>query len=207
MISKDRQTEDRIFEAATEVFLEKGMDGARMQDIADRAGINKSLLNYYYRSKDRLFGAVFEMIGAKMLEKFSPVFDKNLSTEEKIRFFFKEHISFLQHNPRLPLFLLNEINRDPERLRKFINNLDLEKLFSEFRDQTLNQEGSNDLPRETLVQLITSIIAMSVFPFAAKGILEAVLGKLGISFDEYLETRKEFAAGFVIGALENMKNK
>ena len=92
MTEQDNQTEDRIFEAATEVFIEKGLDGSRMQDIADRAGINKSLLHYYYRSKDKLFNTVFEMIAMKMLKKFAPVFEGNLTFEEKIRFFFREHI-------------------------------------------------------------------------------------------------------------------
>ena len=92
MADNDKQTEEKIFEAATEVFVEKGMDGTRMQHIADRAGINKSLLHYYYRTKDRLFEAVFEKIADQMLRKFAPVFDENLSLEEKIRFFYRDTI-------------------------------------------------------------------------------------------------------------------
>ena len=107
MIENDKLTEEKIFEAATEVFIEKGMDGARMQDIATHAGINKALLHYYFRTKDQLFNVVFEMISRKILKKFAPVFDKNLTLEEKIRFFFREHITFLQKNPKLPAFLLN----------------------------------------------------------------------------------------------------
>ena len=87
MAEADIQTEDKIFEAATEVFVSKGMDGARMQDIADHAGINKALLHYYYRTKDHLFNAVFEKIAGQMFKKFAPVFDENLTLEEKIRFF------------------------------------------------------------------------------------------------------------------------
>ncbi|NLD63084.1 MAG: helix-turn-helix transcriptional regulator, partial [Bacteroidales bacterium] len=65
----DRQTRDRIFRAATQVFEEKGYSGARMQEIADRAGINKALLHYYFRSKDQLFMAVFQVLLKKMFEK------------------------------------------------------------------------------------------------------------------------------------------
>ena len=68
MTENDKQTEEKIFEAATDVFIEKGMDGARMQDIADHAGINKALLHYYYRTKDRLFNAVFEKIRTDVQE-------------------------------------------------------------------------------------------------------------------------------------------
>jgi TetR/AcrR family transcriptional regulator len=65
MTENDKQTEDKIFEAATEVFVDRGMDGARMQDIASYAGINKALLHYYFRTKDQLFNAVFETLAKK----------------------------------------------------------------------------------------------------------------------------------------------
>jgi len=54
------KTEEQIFAAAMEVFFEKGYYGARMQDISDKAGINKALLHYYYRSKDKMFESVFK---------------------------------------------------------------------------------------------------------------------------------------------------
>ena len=126
MTENEKLTEEKIFEAATEVFVEKGMDGARMQDIANQAGINKALLHYYYRTKEKLFTAVFEMIARKIFKKFAPVFDENLSLEDKIRFFFKEHITFLQENPRLPGFILNEVNRHPERIKKLLASIDFE---------------------------------------------------------------------------------
>jgi TetR/AcrR family transcriptional regulator len=128
MTDIEKQTEDKIFEAATDVFVEKGMDGARMQDIATQAGINKALLHYYFRTKDQLFSAVFEMIVRKVMKKFAPIFDENVTLEEKIRFFYREHISFLQENPRLPAFIINEINRNPARLKKFIKKTEIENL-------------------------------------------------------------------------------
>jgi AcrR family transcriptional regulator len=67
MTNPDKQTEDKIFNAATLVFEEKGMDGARMQDIADKAGINKALLHYYFRTKDRLFEVVFQKLYLKVI--------------------------------------------------------------------------------------------------------------------------------------------
>jgi AcrR family transcriptional regulator len=207
MTESDKQTEEKIFESATEVFVEKGMDGARMQDIANHAGINKALLHYYYRSKDRLFDAVFEKITGKVFSKFAPVLDRNLTLEEKIRFFFKEHITFLQQNPRLPLFLLNEIYRNPERVKRLIRNIDIEKLWNMLADQHKEELARYKITKESIPQLMTSIASMSVFPFAARGILEGVFDKLGIDFDSFLEERKTFAAEFVIKAIkENPKS-
>jgi len=203
MTESDKQTEERIFDAATDVFTKKGMDGARMQDIANQAGINKSLLHYYYRSKDRLFDAVFEKIAGKMFSKFAPVFDENLTLEDKIRFFFREHISFLQKNPRLPAFLLNEINRNPSRIKRVIRNIDIDKLWTTIANQHKEELERYNITKESIPQLMTTIAAISVFPFAAKGIFEAIFEKLGIDFDTYLEERKKFAAEFVIKALKN----
>ena len=201
MTENDKQTEEKIFEAATDVFVEKGMDGARMQDIANHAGINKALLHYYYRTKDHLFNAVFEKIAGQIFKKFAPVLDENLSLEEKIRFFFREHIGFLQRNPRLPSFLLNELNRNPERIKKLIQSIDINKLWATLEKQHKEELVKYNITRETIPQLMTSIAALSVFPFAAKAIISGILEKLGYDFDEYLEVRKKYAADFVIKAI------
>ena len=202
MTENDKQTEEKIFEAATDVFIEKGMDGARMQDIADHAGINKALLHYYYRTKDRLFNAVFEKIAGQMFKKFAPVFDENISLEEKIRFFFKEHITFLQKNPRLPGFLLNEINHNPARIKKLIQQIDVNKLWMTLEAQHKDELKKYNITRETMPQLMSSIAAISVFPFAARGILEGIFEKMNINFNDYMEERKGYAADFVIKAIK-----
>ena len=204
MTEKDKQTEEKIFEAATEVFIEKGLDGSRMQDIADRAGMNKSLLHYYYRSKDRLFNAVFEMIAMQMMKKFAPVFDENTSLEDKIRFFFRQHISFLQKNPRLPAFLLNEINRNPARIKKFLANVNIESIWSMLYAQHKEEFDRYNITRDSIPQIMTTLVAISVFPFAAKKLIEGIFEKIGLDFNDYLEERKTFAADFVISALKNI---
>lgn len=202
MTENDKLTEDKIFEAATEVFVEKGMDGARMQEIAEHAGINKALLHYYYRTKDHLFNAVFEKIAGQMFKKFAPVFDENISLEDKIRFFFREHITFLQKNPRLPAFILNEVYRNPARIRKILRNVDVKSLWETLERQHREELKKYNITEETMPQLMTSIAALSVFPFAARGILEGLFDSIGINFDDYIEERKTYAAEFVINAIK-----
>ena len=201
MSENDKLTEEKIFEAATDVFVEKGMDGARMQDIADKAGINKALLHYYFRTKDKLFNAVFEMIAKKIFKKFSPVLDKSLSLEQKIRFFYNEHIRFLQENPRLPGFLLNEINRNPARIIKVLNNFDIDLLWLNLYEQHKEDLDKYNITQASLPQLMISIASLSVFPFAARGIVEVMLGKMNIDFNDFMEERKVFATDFVIKAI------
>ncbi|HRZ41338.1 MAG TPA: TetR/AcrR family transcriptional regulator [Bacteroidales bacterium] len=206
MTEHDKLTEEKIFESATEVFLDKGMDGARMQDIANHAGINKALLHYYYRTKDRLFDMVFEKIAGLMFKKFAPVFDETLTLDDKIRFFFREHITFLQKNPRLPLFILNELNRNPARMRRLLENIPVKTLWEKLEDQHPEEIKAMNLTREKIPQLMTTIASMSVFPFAARSVIGAIMEKAGYDFDRYIEERKDYAAEFVIAALKNPKD-
>lgn len=206
MTERDKLTEDKIFESATDVFLDKGMDGARMQDIANHAGINKALLHYYYRTKDRLFDAVFEKIAGMMFKKFAPVFDGNLSLENKIRFFLREHITFLQKNPRLPLFIMNELNRNPARLKRILDHFNVQKLWMILEKQHPEELQTLGINRNQIPQLMTTIASMSVFPFAARGIIGSIMEKAGYDFDLYIEERKTFAADFIIAALKNLKD-
>jgi TetR/AcrR family transcriptional regulator len=201
MTENDKLTEEKIFDAATDVFIDKGMDGARMQDIASYAGINKALLHYYFRTKDQLFNAVFEMTAKKILKKFAPVFDENLSLDEKIRFFFREHITFLQENPKLPAFVLNEINRNPARIKKLLKNIDFEILWIKIYVQHKEELENYNITEDTLPQVMISIAAISVFPFAARGIIEGILEKACLDFNKFIEERKSFAPEFVIKAI------
>jgi TetR/AcrR family transcriptional regulator len=201
MTENDKQTEEKIFEAATDVFVEKGMDGARMQDIATHAGINKALLHYYFRTKDQLFSKVFEKIAGRMFSKFAPVFDEKIPLEEKIRFFFNAHISFMKDNPRLPGFILNEINRNPARIKKLLSTIEFGKVWTILCEQHKDELHKYNITQENLPQIMTTIASMSVFPFAARGILEGIFQNMGVDFDKYIEERKVFAAEFVIKAI------
>ncbi|MFA5820277.1 MAG: TetR/AcrR family transcriptional regulator [Bacteroidales bacterium] len=201
MAENDKLTEDRIFEAATLVFEEKGMAGARMQNIADRAGINKALLHYYFRTKDHLFDAVFAKLAQKMFMKFAPIFEEDLTLEDKIRFFFREHITFLQKNPKLPGFILNEINHNPQRIKKLMKNIDFRNIWLTILDHHKDELYKYNITEETIPQIMTTIASLSVFPFAARGIFEVVFNNIGVDFDKYIEERKEFAADFVIKAI------
>jgi TetR/AcrR family transcriptional regulator len=203
MMENDKLTEEKIFESATEVFIEKGMDGARMQDIADHAGINKSLLHYYYRTKERLFNAVFEKIAGQMFKRFTPMFDVNLSMDEKIRFFFREHITFMQKNPRLPAFFINELNRNPAKIKKLIQRIDINKIWTTLEEQHKEELEKYNITKENIPQIMTSIAAMSVFPFVVRALISVFMEKMGYDFDDYIEKRKDFAADFVIKALKN----
>ncbi|MCU0377852.1 MAG: TetR/AcrR family transcriptional regulator [Bacteroidales bacterium] len=203
----DLQTQERIFKAATEVFEEKGFAAARMQEIADRAEINKALLHYYFRSKELLFEAVFQVLLKKMFEKILSVFMMDISFEKKIKLYYEEHINILIKNPNLPLFLLNEISHNPELVQGIRETL----RYSEMRDVIYKQHSRElrkyGIKKGELPQLMVTVVSMAIFPFAARNVMKMMMEQLGDnkSFNNFMQARKDFASDFVIAALKNRK--
>lgn len=111
---RDKNTEDRILDAAREVFMKHGLYGARMQDIADTAGINKALLHYYFRNKQKLFDHVFEGALSKYFEQMQVFSDASLPVLERVLLFVDKLIDFLSEYPQMSMFIIKELALHPE---------------------------------------------------------------------------------------------
>ena len=124
--SIDVNTEQKILESARNIFHKKGLSGSRMQEIADKAGINKAMLHYYYSSKDKLFDAVFQEAIKRIFPELSKLLNEEMPLFEKIIYFSDKYISLLQQNVYLPSFVMNEMNQNPERFKKsFLKNVNI----------------------------------------------------------------------------------
>src|SRR6218665_678473 len=117
---KDTSTEERIMEAAKEVFMKYGLYGARMQDIADMAGINKALLHYYFRNKERLFDKVFESALSRYFEQLSVFANSSLPIKERLFLYVDSIIDFYAEYPQMSMFIIKEIGNHPELFREKI---------------------------------------------------------------------------------------
>lgn len=192
------ETEARILGAARDVFERKGYSGARMQEIANLAGINKSLLHYYFRSKDKLFSAVFSLAFKQISSKLKFIGDPAISVYDKIEKFYQVHMSILLRNPNLPVFILNELNHNPQLLirnlrnKNFANNLDV--LKSQIREEI---DNGNLKPVEP-EQLILNLMSMCIFPFAGATILKELLKLNTTKYKEMLKKRKKSLPEYVL---------
>ncbi len=203
--STESQARERIFDAAAQVFEEKGYSGARMQEIADRAGMNKALLHYYFRSKAELFRAVFEVLQQKMFEKTLAILGQDISFIEKVEKFLDEHTEFIIKNPRLPLFLLNEMAQDPglaENLKEAFRFADLRKRVWDQHAEELRGYG---LSKGDVSQLLVTIVSFSVFPAAGRNMISLLLPELAENrnFGKFMRERKRFAKTLLFSSLKN----
>lgn len=188
----DTSTEEKIKEAARVVFLKKGYNATRTRDIAEEAGLNLALLNYYFRSKEKLFELV-------MMEKFQKFFGvifpalnaPETTLEQKVAMITNNYIDMLLANPDLPIFVLSEIRNNPER---FASNVQLKKVMTE--SQFVKQLHAKR-PDLNPLQIIISVLGLTVMPFLAKPLLFASKTMDQKMFEIFVEERRAYIPKWV----------
>ena len=198
---KTENTETEILIAAKEIFQQKGMAGARMQEIADKAKINKALLHYYYRSKQLLFEAVFKSAFSLLAPQLNKVLNDDSDLFEKIRKFTENYVSFVIKHPYLPNFVIQELNKNPE----FVQKLRSEKNFpsiEKFKLQVSDAIKQGIIKPIEAEQLFINIISLNIFPFIGEPLLMALANVDKESYNKILENRKTEVAEFIINSIK-----
>jgi len=200
-LKKQSSTESNILNAAKEIFERKGMAAARMQEIADEAGINKAMLHYYYRSKQLLFEAVFKKAFSTLAPQLNDIINADNSLFDKIKNFTHNYITFIIKHPYLPNFIIQELNRNPEFIEKQLSN----KLpnIEKFRNQIENAVKDGHIRPIKAEHLFINIIALNIFPFIASPLLKGFLKVDKATFKELMEERKTEVVDFILNSIKN----
>lgn len=179
-------TEAKILAAAEEVFMKKGYDGARMQEIADLAEINKAMLHYYFRSKTKLFEKIFEQKFKGFFPSVEGLINDKQSFRDKLAVFVEHYIRFLIRNPHLPNFILNTINKNPDFIHQLPHHLPQKMMKTYMEDATAGK--CRMMPPG---QLFMSILGICIFPFLGKPLFMKVLEMNEADFKDLMEMRIE----------------
>lgn len=199
--SKDKNTETKILSAAKTVFQSKGMDGARMQEIADKAGINKAMLHYYYRSKQLLFEAVFKNAFALLAPQLNAVLNDDSSIEAKVKNFTSNYISFIIKHPYLPNFIIQELNRNPDFIIKLQETGSFPNL-EKFKKQVAIEVSKGILKPIKGEQLFIHILSLNIFPFVAAPLIKAFVNVDNKTYKKLMNDRKTEVSDFIINAIK-----
>lgn len=181
------ETEERIIESAEKLFYQKGKAGCSMQDIADDAGINRTLLNYYFRSKDQLFEAVFRKAMGSFVPNVAEMLNADHSFVEYVPALVEKIIDTMLENPQIPIFVLQELSSNPERMQQIIKEMGIDP--SRAMERMRGDGVVSPIPGMNSRQLMLNLISLCIFPFAAKPLLLDILYK-GDN-EAYIEAMKE----------------
>lgn len=195
-------TEQKIRDTACQVFLEKGFKGTTIREVASRAVVNVALVNYYFRSKQKLFQSVFkEKLESWSVKGYNILLDETLTFEARINRYIDLFFSKLEEDPQLAIFiiseshynadilsLLAELKRDPTTMLKIQTLLDKEHAEGKIR-------------RVRIEHLEMSITSQLIYPFISKPIMIHTNICLKEGYEGYLSEWKEFVKQTVISSI------
>lgn len=198
MDTKDaNDMETRIIEAAKQVFVRKGYEAATMSDVAAEAGIGRTALHYYYRTKEILFDAIFGQLLASLLPNISRILDEESTMLEKLPLIIDQYMEIIRRNPLFPVFVINELNRDPEHLlRTVMKEPERIQPILRLRAQMEREMERGMIRRMPLEDLATTIVSLVVFPMLIRQPLcFAFWGGDMSQFEEFINRRRDLIVG------------
>ncbi|MFN8285042.1 MAG: TetR/AcrR family transcriptional regulator [Chitinophagales bacterium] len=195
-IEKDLSTEEKIKTAAKKLFTKNGFEATRTRDIAEEAGINLALLNYYFRSKQKLFEIVMKenivLFISGMLEDIEH--KAQMTASEKLELFIDRYIDMLIANPDLPFFMIS-VSRNESFFMDEDNDpiaIEMRKARSSFLPVLIEFVGKKNIEHLHPMHIMANFMALIVFPFAASNMLRYRAGKISkTEFEKLMIERKK----------------
>jgi TetR/AcrR family transcriptional regulator len=201
-MAQEKNTEELIIEAARKIFVKRGLAGARMQDIADEAGINKAMLHYYYRSKEKLFEIIFNEAFSKVINPLGQIVERPLPIDEKIRAIVEQYITGIAEVPYLPIFIFSEINQQPEMMVKRLSSAPAFPSIMSFMKEVIDAGKSGIIKEVSPIQLFLNIVSLCIFPFVARPLVQGVFQQDNVQFDLLIQERKKMVADVILAWLK-----
>lgn len=190
MTAKEKDTELKIKEAARKVFLQKGFAATKTRDIAEAAGINLALLNYYFRSKKKLYDIIMVETLRSFFTGLIVVLNEEDSTlKEKVNAFVNHYMDLLSENQNMAPFILDAVRQNPDEYINKIGLLEKAKgsvFVQQFQEGIINKQ----IPPINPIHFMLNLMGLVVFPFIAQPIVSAASGIPSEVFYEMIQERR-----------------
>ncbi|CAN5904167.1 hypothetical protein BH11GEM2_BH11GEM2_12570 [soil metagenome] len=204
----DRETEQKILDAAKLVFIRRGTAGARMAEIAKEAGVNQALLHYYFRSKERLSNAVFQQIAGRIFPALAEALATDDSLDDKIDRLVALYIDNLSRSPFLPAYIIAELHHHPDRVAQMLSEAMgarpkgvLSPLLRKLGTQIDAEVAAGRMRPIAPEDFVVNLVSLCIFPFAARPMLRIAFGMDDDAFARFIEQRKTELPAFFLNAL------
>lgn len=191
METQQENMETRIVEAAGQLFVQKGFEETSMSDIAAAAGINRTALHYYFRTKDKMFQAVFGDIVQEFLPRMQVIFMEDTPLIEKIERVLDTYFAIFRENPSLPKFILSEIQRDVDHLLAVGRKLNIDHYLRAIEQVLLAEMDEGRIRRMPMEFILVTFFSQLTFPFLAKNLVISLFHNTEEEYQAFLELWKK----------------
>ncbi len=196
---ENKDVETRILKAAEQVFVRKGFDAATMGDIANEAGIGRTSLNYYFRTKEMLFEAILGDLMEKILPNIAQIVDEETLYQDKIKKIIRLYLQIIRKNQLIPFFVINEFQRNPEHLLQFVLKDPVRVIpLVQLKQFVVDEMEKGTIRKIPIIDLVSTFVSLIIFPFfIKKPLTELFLDGKEAGFEEFIDRRTEFIYGIV----------
>lgn len=195
------KTKQKILTTATELFLKKGVDRVGVREIATKAGINLSLMNYYFQSKEKLFETIFDTLVKDRALSVREILESDLPVNEKLRDYTHAYIDMLLEKPILVSFVLSVIHRNPEKIKAMSSVLALYN-SERFCEQLAAEAETGKIKNVDPEQLYISLISLILFPFAIRELISDRNSFTPDQYIDFIKARKEHISDMMVSYLK-----
>ncbi len=193
--------EEKIIDAAREVFFEKGYNGATMRDIASKAEVNLALLHYYYRTKEKIFEIVISQAFATLFKRLDKVLTSDADIFRKIELMIESYISVGIKYPQLPGFIIHELEINKKLVQplilKFKEEYNANNSLSVFYADIQNAIDCKIIKPVDIDSLFIDILSLTLFPFAARNFLSGIVLD-NKKYSHFVRERSQYISSFII---------
>jgi AcrR family transcriptional regulator len=199
-MSTSISTEEKMKAAAKLVFIAKGFSGCTSREIAKEAGMNVALVNYYFRSKNKLFQLIFQAVMDEFFESMVSVFSSDLSIKDKLKILIEREYDFLSKYPEIPRFIINELSR------KNNDVLTVTHILPKIYDtgvitQALEAQKKGEMRKLDMVGITLLVISNCQYPFMAKPLIQNLHSLSDEQYIKHLDGYKVLVSEMIINYL------
>lgn len=202
MKQNSSEVKERILEAARNLFIKNGYKATSVRDIAAASETNVAMVNYYFHSKYNLFEIIFEDAFKQLQRKIFSTLTSDLPFFELIETVITSYYDMLIEYPQIPVFILNEVNQNPEQLSERIRELDPYGVFMRMSERVKEEEKKGVIKETPPIDFLLNILSLCVFPFIFKNLGQNVAGVSQEVYTEMIKNHKKYVVNFVINALK-----
>lgn len=196
--------EERIRAAARVVFLAKGYDGTTSRDIAEAAGLNVAMTNYYFRSKEKLFHLTFEEMFQQYFAGMQRILNQEgLTLKERITALIEGEYSNLRQHPDVPQFITHEMHRHPNL---FKGTAKMDFAATEFGRQVSEAAAAGEIPALSPLQIMALVVSNTTHPFVSKVMYLSLVGIDEAAYAVFTDQHELLVKDLILGYLFSQKN-
>lgn len=186
---KEDVTYELIVNTAKKLFFKEGKFNATTQEIADAAGVNRTLINYYFRSRDALFELILKEAKDEEDKRQEMIIDSDLPVREKLEQFIDYYFEEAKEYPYREVYMVTQMKK--EDLCGYKDKEHIKRVTDKFFVEIEREMELGNIQKMQPLQFLLNFISMLIFPVSMRPIIQEGFEMNDQEYDTILLERKE----------------